>query len=205
MTQADRVHSTPPTNAPTSRRRFLSTAATLAAGGAALALAVVPASAISLQDDPVFAALDLFKKARSTLREAETAHSLLAERVFPHIFSMTPRIYCASYGCAENAYLAGTTFWPVMRSHADIDKFSPADLYPQDNKLEHAELDAARARRYGLLIPSQESMDAAWDAERAALQELVKTVPTTMPGVMALEKFYREYGEDPPRASAGQS
>jgi hypothetical protein len=45
MTQADRVHSTPPTNTPisqvdaTSRRRFLSSAAGVATGGAALALA----------------------------------------------------------------------------------------------------------------------------------------------------------------------
>ena len=44
MTQADRVLSTPPTNTPTSRRRFLSTAATLAAGSAALGLAIPPAS-----------------------------------------------------------------------------------------------------------------------------------------------------------------
>jgi hypothetical protein len=48
MIQADSVHSTPPTNTPisqadaTSRRRFLSNAASAAAGGAVLALAVIP-------------------------------------------------------------------------------------------------------------------------------------------------------------------
>jgi hypothetical protein len=47
MTQADRVHSTPPTNTPisqgaTSRRRFLSQAAGVAAGGTVLALAAIP-------------------------------------------------------------------------------------------------------------------------------------------------------------------
>ena len=38
MPEAERMHSMPPTNTPTSRRRFLSAAATLAAGSAALAL-----------------------------------------------------------------------------------------------------------------------------------------------------------------------
>ena len=44
MTQADSVHSTPRLNTPVAptRRRFLSTAAGVAAGGAALALATVP-------------------------------------------------------------------------------------------------------------------------------------------------------------------
>jgi hypothetical protein len=60
MTQADSVHSTPPTNAPTSRRRFLSTAATLAAGGAALALAIPPAFAT---DDPIFVAIEAHRAA----------------------------------------------------------------------------------------------------------------------------------------------
>jgi hypothetical protein len=60
MTQADSVHSTPPTNTPTSRRRFLSTAATLAAGGAALGLAIPPALAT---DDPIFVAIEAHKAA----------------------------------------------------------------------------------------------------------------------------------------------
>jgi hypothetical protein len=44
MTQADRVYSTPPTNAPVAptRRCFISQAAGVAAGGAALALATTP-------------------------------------------------------------------------------------------------------------------------------------------------------------------
>jgi hypothetical protein len=60
MTKADSVLSTPPTNTPTSRRRFLSTAATLAAGGAALAVAIPPAVAT---DDPIFVAIEAHKAA----------------------------------------------------------------------------------------------------------------------------------------------
>jgi hypothetical protein len=60
MTQAERVHSTPPINAPTSRRRFLSTTAALAAGSAALGLAIPPALAA---DDPIFVAIAAHKAA----------------------------------------------------------------------------------------------------------------------------------------------
>jgi hypothetical protein len=61
MTQAETRLSTPPTNTPTSRRRFLSTAATLAAGSAALlGLAIPPALAT---DDPIFAAIEAHKAA----------------------------------------------------------------------------------------------------------------------------------------------
>jgi hypothetical protein len=60
MTQADSVHSTPPTNSPTSRRRFLSAAATLAAGGAALGLTIPPALAT---DGPIFVAIEKHRSA----------------------------------------------------------------------------------------------------------------------------------------------
>jgi hypothetical protein len=66
MTQADSVHSTPPINVPVAptRRRFLSTAAGVAAGGAALALATIPpASAVAVLPAP-----------------ADTANALWAER-----------------------------------------------------------------------------------------------------------------------------
>jgi hypothetical protein len=66
MTQADRVHSTPPTNTPVdpTRRRFLSTAASVAAGGTALALAPPPALA---GHDPVFALIEVHRAADALL------------------------------------------------------------------------------------------------------------------------------------------
>jgi hypothetical protein len=78
MPKADRVHSTPPTNTPisqvdaTSRRRFLSQAAGVAAGGTVLALATVSATAdaavpvASLTPsgiDPIYAAIERHKQA----------------------------------------------------------------------------------------------------------------------------------------------
>jgi hypothetical protein len=54
MTQADSVHSTPPTNTPvdTTRRRFLSNAASLATAGTAIALAIPPAPAAATSANP---------------------------------------------------------------------------------------------------------------------------------------------------------
>ncbi len=63
MTQADSVHSTPPTNTPidTKRRRFLS----VAAGGAVAA--AIPAAALARAPavDPIFAAIDEHRKAQA--------------------------------------------------------------------------------------------------------------------------------------------
>jgi hypothetical protein len=68
MPKADRVLSTPPTNTPisqvdaTSRRRFLTNAAGVAAGGSVLALATIPpalaANAPAGSPDPIPAAID---------------------------------------------------------------------------------------------------------------------------------------------------
>src|SRR5215211_4901598 len=60
MDQANRVHSTPPTNAPVdqTRRRFLSTAAGVATGGAALALATIPPAAVAAAPGPSALGMD---------------------------------------------------------------------------------------------------------------------------------------------------
>jgi hypothetical protein len=77
MAQADSVHSTPPTNTPISqihpvdapsRRRFLSTAAGIAAGGTVLALATIPpasaAAAPAGSLDPVFSLIEAHRTAQ---------------------------------------------------------------------------------------------------------------------------------------------
>jgi hypothetical protein len=85
MTQADRVLSTPPTNTPisqgypeavTSRRRFLSQAAGVAAGGAAMALAAIPpATAASAPTSPLDAIYGLIE----THRAAHAAHLVVCD------------------------------------------------------------------------------------------------------------------------------
>jgi hypothetical protein len=70
MTQADSVLSTPPTNTPidTTRRRFLSQAAGVAASGTALALATIPpvpaASTPASPLDPVYGLIETHRSAR---------------------------------------------------------------------------------------------------------------------------------------------
>jgi hypothetical protein len=92
MTQADRVHSTPPTNtsaiqAQSSRRRFLVQAAGVAAGGAALGMAMpLPAPAATPQGvpDPILAAIERHRAAfdahTATLGEDELEAAILPER-----------------------------------------------------------------------------------------------------------------------------
>jgi hypothetical protein len=78
MTQADCVLSTPRPNTPVdpTRRRFLSTAASVAVGGTALALASPPARAA---DDPVFALIEAHKAAAAVFAAAATEKSRLED------------------------------------------------------------------------------------------------------------------------------
>jgi hypothetical protein len=66
MTQADRVHSTPPTNTPVdpTRRRFLSQAAGVAAGSTVLTLAISPASTALAPASPLDAVYGLIEAHR---------------------------------------------------------------------------------------------------------------------------------------------
>ena len=82
MTQADSVHSTPPLNTSvhndTTRRRFLCQAAAVAAGGAALGMALpLPVSAGGAEQvpDPILAAIETHKAA---VVEAVAAHARFA-------------------------------------------------------------------------------------------------------------------------------
>jgi len=175
---------------PTSRRNFLTTAAGIAAGGTALALAVVPASAV-FSGDPVFAAIQAHNETHARLQAAQAAY-VLVERELNAAGDLFPKVI--SQG---NPYSGLAR--PVSKTHEEIDRYSP-----DDNKREHGALEAAISRRDALLIPSEEATDEAWEAERDALEELVETVPTTMPGVMALLKWHRDLWEiDPQSIEAG--
>jgi hypothetical protein len=76
MPKADSVHSMPPTNSPisqvdaTSRCRFLTNAAGLAAGGTALALAIPPAPSAAAFD-PVFDLIAAHREVNATVHAIE--------------------------------------------------------------------------------------------------------------------------------------
>ena len=90
MPKADRVHSTPPTNAPisqtnpvdaTSRRRFLSQAAGVAAGGTVLALATIPPQSATAAPagtlDPIFSLIEAHRTLRAAYLVALAEHHRL--------------------------------------------------------------------------------------------------------------------------------
>ena len=173
-------------NADHSRRNFLTTAAV----GTVMVLTAVPASAVALtEEDPVFAAIETHAQACSAIQKAETAH-ILAEREMRDSGDLFPRV--VSIGNPHSGMPR-----PMSTCHEDIDRYTPAELYPQDNKREHEEMSAAIALCDTRMKPLEEAMDDAWDAEETALADLVETVPTTIDGVLALLKFQREYSEGP--------
>jgi hypothetical protein len=174
------------------RRRFLSQAAGVAAGGTALALATISATADAAAPvaslatsgvDPVFDPIERHRKARRALRDAEAAHSL-AEKEMHADGSLFPRTVSTG-----NPYSGLPR--PVSTSHADIDRYTPADLFPQDNKREHEEMSGAISLRDARIGPIEEAMNDAAIAEREIVEELVETEPTTIAGVLALLRFQR--------------
>jgi hypothetical protein len=88
MTQADSVHSTPPTNTSANnrpgpvdmaRRRFLSDAASIAAGGTVLAFAPAAAGAAALPIDPIYEVIEQHRKAAREHHEAVDIHMAFEE------------------------------------------------------------------------------------------------------------------------------
>jgi hypothetical protein len=78
MTQADRVHSTPPTNTSPTRRNVLGT---IAAAAAATTIAAKPAAAVGpIPADPIYAAIDAFRQA-----DAARVHVVKTGAVFPAV------------------------------------------------------------------------------------------------------------------------
>src|SRR4051812_11599250 len=76
MTQADRVHSTPPTNTSafrSSRRGFLAQAAVAAAGSAALGVALAPSAGASARvPDAIYATIEVHRQAHVAHTDALT-------------------------------------------------------------------------------------------------------------------------------------
>jgi len=185
--RANEHHTTVPAPAGLARRAFVT-----ALAGAGVAAMVAPAASLaSGEPDPIFAAFEAYKKTQAVFNAASDVHGL-AERELEAAGDLFPTT--VSIGNPHSG-LPGAT---LSRTHKDIDDYTPVDLYPLENEREHAELSSAIARRDARLIPAEEALEAAWDAEREALGQLVQTVPTTMPGVMAMLELHRDWanGDD---------
>lgn len=155
----------------------------LAAGSTAIA--VQPAIAPALASDPVFALISAYHRARESRVDIENA-LVAAEGELEGAGDLHPHVI--SVGNPWSGLPA-----PASTSHEHIDLYTPADMYPERNRAEHAALAAAIARRDGRLNPLYAALDDAEEAESVALNDAVTAEPRTAEGVRALLDLHRDW------------
>jgi hypothetical protein len=206
MTQADSVHSTPPTNAPvsqnnpvdaTTRRRFLSQTAGIAAGGTALALATVsategaaaPMAALASSGvDPIFAMIYTHKKLRA---EWQARYDRLDEAQFgaaeEHGHRPIELIQWRNHhiGASEIDLRRQT-----LLAAGEIDPQTVEQEYHDANVRYQAKVEAGVAwdERAGLTT-LREDIDRRLGAEHQYAWRLAHTKPATPAGAAALIQY----------------
>jgi hypothetical protein len=185
MTQADCVHSTPPTNAPTSRRRFLSTAAALAAGGAALGLAIPPALAA---DDPILAMIAVHKKLRAGWQEISDQ---LDEAEFDAEKEHGRRPAALIHW--RNYHIGGSEIDSRREQLLEAGEIDPATIeqeYLDAKARYHARVAAGPAwDELTGLSALRKDADRGFAAEWRYVKRLARTKPTTPAGTAALIQY----------------
>jgi hypothetical protein len=195
MTQADSVYSTPPTNTPidTTRRRFLAQAAVVAAGGAAIGVALpLPVSAGDSQrvPDPIYAAIERHRAEQQAYADALVARDKLYETV-PEEAWRGPRVQLGKKD-GEPYYL---------HSHEQIDRrlewMPDFGATPEIRARLHNELDRDitewRAKRdeHGVTPAELRVEQACWSCYELDWA-IATTVPTSLAGVAALLRYVNE-------------
>ncbi|WP_338688887.1 hypothetical protein V5279_24990 [Bradyrhizobium sp. 26S5] len=170
-------------NSTTSRRNLLQ----VLAGGGALAAVATITQVSAAGPDPIFAALAEHAKVDDILADAAVAVEA-AERELDLVGDLNPCVISVGNSdgnCDDDGF-------PSM-SHEEIDRYTPADDYPDRNRDEHVRLSAAMARRAARLGPLSEAMDVAEAMELKARLKVDDTEPTTLAGALAALKFTRKY------------
>lgn len=197
MTQAD-TNITTPAPAVSTRRRFLSRAAGVAAGGTVLALATIPPAVAAVaptgslappDPDPIVALISRHRAEEQDYLAALIARDELGQMI-PEEFSRSGRV---QFGMTDgvNPY--------YLYSHKQIDDCLVAGSRhsPKIKAGLHAELDRDRleisARREEIGLPYAEERvaqlcDSCLDLEWA----LANTMPTSIAGVAALLRYANE-------------
>jgi hypothetical protein len=183
MTQADSVHSTPPTNtsaipAQSSRRTFLAQAA----GGAALG-AGLPLPAPAATPDPINAAIERHRAAYATMQavfaEHTRAHELADAKVGPSHLDIPSMV-------DPGKTVEASCWWDIERA---VPSKEHPDLYQHycDALIERT---AARAAIIEPLIGDEdEATNEVAGPEFEALQEFAETTPTTLKGLLAMVAY----------------
>ncbi len=169
------------------RRKFLSVAAAASVVG-------IPTSASRASEpDPIYAAIEAHRKAAAAadavFAESSRLHQLAYKMVGPLQIEV------------PNMIEPGTT--AKVRCWFDVEQVIPHEQYPDLN--EHyckllEDRSAARAEIHG---DTDELTDgpanAAWDAR----DQFAETVPTTLPGLLAMIVYANEVAEEDPDAFTG--
>jgi hypothetical protein len=191
MTQADSVYITPPTNTsannqpdpvdPT-RRRFL----TVAAGGAvAAAIPTAAVAGIPASGDPIFAAIEAHRKADAVadvaFAESSRLYRLACEMVGP------------SHIEVPNMVEPGTT--AKVLCFYDVEQVIPRERYPDLNDHYCKLLEDRSAARAEICGDTDELTDGPANASWDARDRFAETVPTTLPGLLAMIVYANELAE----------
>jgi hypothetical protein len=161
---------------------------TIAAGGAVAALAL-PA-AMASEADPIFAAIEAHRKADAVadaaFAESSRLYQLANEMVGPSQIEV------------PNMVEPGTT--AEVLCFYDVEQVIPHEQYPDLNEHYCTLLSERSAARFDIHGDTDELTDgpanAAWDAQ----DRFAETVPTTLPGLLAMIVYANELAEEDPDA-----
>jgi hypothetical protein len=196
MAKATCVHSTPPTNTPidTTRRRFLavSAGASVASVGT-LAVAAMPGVGPAIAAcavDPIFAAIEAHRKADAVADVAFAESSRL--------YRLATKMVGPSKIEVPNMVEPGTT--AEVLCFYDVEQVIPHEQYPDLNDHYCTLLSERSAARFDIHGDTDELTDGPANAAWAARDDFAETVPTTLPGLLAMILYANELAEDDPDA-----
>jgi hypothetical protein len=188
MIEADRVPSTQQTDSASTkhamtRRTALAGLAIMPAIGMPIAAAAEPGFAVAIPD-PIFAAIERHRQTdhakRAKYAEADRVFKLADQTVGPSHIEIPSK--------TEPGKIVQASGWFDIQNHVPEEKFP--ELYAEYNALlkERKAAWSAAVGHYGKVDYTQAEYDAAWKA----LDDFVETVPTTLPGLLAMLAYAHE-------------
>jgi hypothetical protein len=178
MTKADSVYITPPTNTPidTTRRHLL----TVAAGGAVAALTTASPTIAARAPDPIFAAIEAHRKAYATMQAAfaehRQAHELADAKVGPSHLDIPSMV--------EPGETVEASCW------VHVERAIPREQFPDLNAHHNRLLDERRAAHAAvvesLIGDEDDATTEVCGPELDARDAFAETIPTTLPGLLAM-------------------
>ena len=185
------------TTSQTSRRAVLAGLAVLPIASAAVA---APAHLDKApQDDPIFAAIEVHKRAHGALCEATSARREAEDRFSDHFGHSVPSVVLAT----RAEWNSSVAEWPfgdvdVMRLFTadEIDCYTAGPAGPASRMRNNLRKGLAAAKRayHRDVAPFDRALSDASAAEFEAREEMLTTEPTTMAGLAALLSHVRSFG-----------